>query len=72
MAKLQPIFVPATRLSTEDIAAIVAIGRRQAELMDELEQALDANDLVRVLMLARALVGLEHQVRQEPEMPPAA
>jgi hypothetical protein len=65
MAKLQPEFRAAEELSVADIEAIVAIGREQAARMDELREALEACDELRALGVARELVGLEKQVRQQ-------
>jgi hypothetical protein len=63
MAKLVPEFIPPQQLSEEDIVAIVAIGRRQAALMNQLEEALQAADDLRALGVARELVGLEKKIR---------
>jgi hypothetical protein len=65
MARLEPEFRPAAELSVEDIEAIVAIGRRQAELMDALQAALEAADDLRALGVARELVGLERKAREQ-------
>ena len=65
MARLQPDFRQPDELSEADIDAIVAIGRQQAALMDQLEAAVEADDAPRVLALARQLVGLEEQVREQ-------
>jgi hypothetical protein len=62
MARLNPQFVPAAELSAADIAAIVQIGQRQADLMNELEHALDVADTLRALDIARQLVALEGEV----------
>jgi hypothetical protein len=52
-------------LSESDIEAIVAIGREQADLMNAMEAALQAADDQRVLELARRIVGLEQQTREQ-------
>jgi len=65
MAYLQPEFIPPSQLSEDDIAAIVAIGREQALLMDQLQAALEAGDDRRALSVARELVGLEKKARQQ-------
>jgi hypothetical protein len=64
MAKLTPEFIPPQQLSDADIEAIVAIGREQALLMDQLQAALEAADDLRALGVARQLVGLEKKVRE--------
>jgi hypothetical protein len=64
MARLEPRFVPAEELSVDDIAALVDLGLQQVELMDLLEVALQANDTLRALDVARELVGLERQIKQ--------
>jgi hypothetical protein len=64
MAKLEPEFRAPAELSVEDIEAIVDIGRKQALLMDALQDALEAADDLRALGVARELVGLEKKVRQ--------
>jgi hypothetical protein len=65
MAQLKPEFVPPQQLGDEAIEAIVRIGRQQAELMDELEEALRVCDDLRALGVARKLVGLEKKVREQ-------
>jgi hypothetical protein len=65
MAKLQPEYRSPQELSQDDIAAIVEIGRRQAELMDQLQAALEAADELTALGVARKLVGLERKVREQ-------
>jgi hypothetical protein len=65
VARLIPEFIPPSQLSDADIAAIVAIGREQALLMDELQEALEAADDLRALGVARQLVGLEKKVREQ-------
>jgi hypothetical protein len=57
--RLEPDFKPASELSVEDITAIVAVGRRQAEIMNQLEEALIADDVAQVVALARRLVNEE-------------
>jgi hypothetical protein len=65
MARLVPEFRPPGELTDEDITRIVTIARRQAELMDDLQAALEAADDLRALGVARELVGLEKQVREK-------
>jgi hypothetical protein len=65
MAKLKPEYRSAEELSEADIEAIAEIGRKQAELMDALQDALEACDDLRALGVARELVGLERQARQK-------
>jgi hypothetical protein len=65
MARLKPEFIPPEQLSEDAIDHIIAIGKRQAELMNELEQALEARDHPRVIGVAAKLVGLEEQVREQ-------
>ena len=65
MARLKPEFVPPQQLTDADVEALVALGREQVLLMDELQAALEAADTLRALNVARALVGLERQVRQQ-------
>jgi hypothetical protein len=65
MARLAPQFKQPDELSEADISAIVEIGREQAALMDRMEAAIEADDAPRVLELARRLVGLEQQVREQ-------
>jgi hypothetical protein len=62
MAYLKPGF---RELSEDDIAAIIGIGRKQAELMDELQAALEASENLAALGIARRMVGLEKKVRQQ-------
>ena len=65
MAKLEPKFKQPSELSEDDIAAIIAVARRQAALRDELKAALEACDDLRALGVARRLVGLEPAVREQ-------
>lgn len=62
MARLKPEFIPIEQVSEETIGAIVAVGQRQAQLVNELELALLANDVARVCELARAICSLEKNV----------
>ena len=62
MATLKPEF---RELTADDFAAIIAIGREQALLMDALQQALEASDDLRALGVARKLVGLEQQLKKD-------
>jgi hypothetical protein len=64
MAYLKPEFIPPAQLTDDDILAIVAIGRQQAELMDQLQAALEACDDLRALGVARELVRLEQQIKK--------
>ena len=61
MSKLEPEF---RELSEDDIGAILAIGQRQADLLDQLAVALGADDTDRALKLARQVCGLQEQVKQ--------
>jgi hypothetical protein len=65
MARLEPEFVPAAQLTESDISAIVAIGHKQAALMNELRAALQACDDLRALQLAREVVGLDQEMRKQ-------
>jgi hypothetical protein len=65
MARLEPEFRQPGELSEDTIAAIAAIGRQQAVLMDELQIALEACDDLRALNVARELVGLEREIKQQ-------
>jgi hypothetical protein len=75
MAHLKPEFI---QLTEDDIAAIVRLGREQAELMNAIETALQAGDDQRALELVRQMVGLEQRAREEAprarvlETPPGA
>jgi hypothetical protein len=62
---LKPEFIPPGQLTDADIEAIVAIGKEQAALMDQLQEALEACDELRALGVARHLVGLEKKVREQ-------
>jgi hypothetical protein len=64
MARLIPEFVPPAQLSEDDIARIVALGKAQAELMDQLQAALAAADDLQALNVAHKLVALEREVRE--------
>jgi hypothetical protein len=64
MARLTPEFIPPQQLSEDDIIAIVAIGRQQALLMDQLQAALEASNELEALRVARIMVGLEKKVRE--------
>ena len=63
MARLEPEYK--TELSEEDIAAIIAIADRQAELKGQLRAALEACDDLRALEVARELVGIEREIRNQ-------
>ncbi len=52
-------------LSTDMLARIRALALQQVELMDRLEDALQAGDTVRVVALARRLCDLEKQVVEQ-------
>jgi hypothetical protein len=65
MARLEPQFRSAQELSQDDIRALIAIGRQQAALMDQLQDALEACDDLRALGVARELVGLEKKAKEQ-------
>jgi hypothetical protein len=65
MARLAPQFNQPDELSVEDISAIVALGREQAALMDQLQDALETGDEAQALAAARDLVGLEKRAREQ-------
>ena len=62
MARLEPQFIPPEQLSEDDIAAIVAIGQKQAALLDSLAAAVEARDLLRTFNVAAEMVGLEKEI----------
>jgi hypothetical protein len=45
MSRLEPDFRQTSELSIEDVSAIISVGRRQAEIMNQLEEALIADDV---------------------------
>lgn len=63
--QLKPSFIAADELTDGDIAALIDIARRQAELRKDLKAALECRDDARALDAARRLVGLERQVGQQ-------
>jgi hypothetical protein len=65
MAHLKPEFIPPAQLTDDDIIAIVALGREQALLLDELQEALETADDLRALGVARKLVGLERNIKEQ-------
>jgi hypothetical protein len=65
MAKLEPQFIRPSELSEDTITAIVGIGRQQALLMDQLDQALARGDNEAALEVARHLVLSEKEVRSQ-------
>jgi hypothetical protein len=65
MARLTAEFRAPRELTVEDIEAIVSIARRQIEVIDRLEAALQACDDLRALDVARELVGLERKARRQ-------
>jgi hypothetical protein len=57
--------MPKLNLTPDDVRCIAAIADQQIALMDQLEIALEAGDELRALNVARELVGLEREVKQQ-------
>jgi hypothetical protein len=59
--------IPAEELSDHQIEQLMAFGKRENDLIDEMEAATRAGDRARVWQLAEALVRLQDQVAQLSE-----
>jgi hypothetical protein len=59
--QLKPEFRP---LTADDIDFLIGVGRREAELLDQLQERLEQNDERGALVIARELCGLEKKIRE--------
>jgi hypothetical protein len=59
-----PDFLAPADLSEENVALLIETGRAQAQLINELESALEKHDDALALRLAREIVGLERPSQQ--------
>jgi hypothetical protein len=51
-------------LTDADFVELVRLGKEQSALMDQLTEAVEAADTLRILKVAREMVGLENQAKQ--------
>jgi hypothetical protein len=65
--RIHVVRVPAEELTDAQIDQLMAIGRREADLIDEIEAAVRADDRALVWQLAQALCELEAAARSNAD-----